>query len=93
LLELHDESQLHKINDHIDLVGVNNRNLKDFSVNLDTALRLAPLLPERVVKVAESGLSDPAVGANAAPCRLPGVPHRRAFYEIYRPGGGLRSIY
>lgn len=60
LLELHDESQLHKINDDIDLVGVNNRNLKDFSVSLDTALRLAPLLPSRVVKVAESGLSDPA---------------------------------
>lgn len=59
LLELHDESQLDKICDGIDMVGVNNRNLKDFSVNVETSLRLAELLPAGLLKVSESGISDP----------------------------------
>jgi indole-3-glycerol phosphate synthase len=38
------------------LVGVNNRDLKTLEVSLDTALRLAPLIPKDVVAVAESGI-------------------------------------
>lgn len=59
LLELHDESELEKIDDKVDLIGINNRNLKDFSVDTERSLRLLERLPVEAVKIAESGLSDP----------------------------------
>jgi indole-3-glycerol phosphate synthase len=60
LLEVHDREELARsLCDSIDLVGVNNRNLKDFSVSLNPSLSLAELIPNQFVKVAESGLSDP----------------------------------
>jgi indole-3-glycerol phosphate synthase len=45
------------------LVGVNNRNLRDFSVNVDTCLRLRSQVPPEVCFVAESGIQT---GADAA---------------------------
>lgn len=59
LLELHTVDQLDKICPEIDLVGVNNRNLKTFEVNLDNSLHIASLLPNHLVKIAESGISNP----------------------------------
>ncbi|MEL6675964.1 MAG: indole-3-glycerol phosphate synthase TrpC [Bacteroidota bacterium] len=60
LMEVHDQNELDRsLNEHIDLVGVNNRNLKDFSVDIQTSLDLAPSIPQDFVKVAESGLSQP----------------------------------
>src|SRR5439155_8512854 len=41
LLELHDETELDHINDDVDLVGINNRNLKTFSVDLNQSIQLA----------------------------------------------------
>ncbi len=57
LLEVHDENELHgHLCEHVDLVGVNNRNLSTFATDVDTSARLAGLIPEQFVKVAESGL-------------------------------------
>lgn len=38
------------------VIGVNNRNLKDFTVSLDTSCRLRPLVPKDILFVAESGI-------------------------------------
>lgn len=60
LLEVHNKEELERsLNDQVDLVGVNNRNLRDFTVNINTSLELADLIPDSFTKVAESGLSDP----------------------------------
>jgi len=59
LLELHDDSELEHVNGYIDLVGINNRNLKDFSVDTDRSIQLAAKLPEDMIRVAESGLDSP----------------------------------
>ncbi len=60
LMEVHNREELDKgYNDHIDVVGVNNRNLKDFSVHIETSLALSEHIPAGCVKIAESGLSDP----------------------------------
>lgn len=57
LLEVHDEAELRShLADTIDLVGVNNRNLATFATDIDTSARLAALIPDTFVKVAESGL-------------------------------------
>jgi len=42
------------------IIGVNNRNLKDFSVSLKTAETISTLIPADIIKIAESGISEPA---------------------------------
>ncbi|MDN5290250.1 MAG: indole-3-glycerol phosphate synthase [Anaerophaga sp.] len=56
LMELHDEQETEKINTYVDMVGINNRNLKTFEVNLEHAARLASSLPEDILPIAESGI-------------------------------------
>ncbi len=58
LLELHDEDELEHICDKIDLVGINNRSLKTFEVDLERSLAMAARIPEGKVKIAESGISN-----------------------------------
>lgn len=48
------------------IVGVNNRDLRDFTVDLETSLRLAPLLQEATVRIAESGIHSPAQAGKMA---------------------------
>lgn len=59
LLEIHDESELEKIVSGIDLIGINNRNLKDFTVDPERSIRLLKKLPTDMIKIAESGLDSP----------------------------------
>lgn len=59
LLELHDEGEISRIDKEVDMIGINNRNLKDFNVDLDRSLKLLDRLPSNAVKISESGLSDP----------------------------------
>ena len=58
LLELHSEDQIDKIDFNLSrLVGINNRNLTDFSIDLNTTIAISQLLPEDVLIVSESGIS------------------------------------
>ncbi|KPH13014.1 indole-3-glycerol phosphate synthase TrpC [Chryseobacterium sp. ERMR1:04] len=56
LLEIHTEEELNHFNSKIDLVGINNRNLKNFKVDLQHSVNLKNLLPKDVLSVAESGI-------------------------------------
>ncbi|WP_067149833.1 indole-3-glycerol phosphate synthase TrpC [Pseudotamlana agarivorans] len=59
LLEVHNEEELHKsIMPSLDMLGVNNRNLKTFDVSLNTSKSLSKLIPNDFVKVSESGISN-----------------------------------
>lgn len=59
LLEVHNEEELHKsVMPSLDMLGVNNRNLKTFEVSLDTSKALSQLIPADFVKVSESGISS-----------------------------------
>ncbi len=60
LLEVHSEAQLEKVTDHTHLVGVNNRDLITFQVDFNRSCELAPKIPADKIKVAESGINDPA---------------------------------
>lgn len=59
LMEVHSQQQLDKYCPEVDAVGVNNRNLEDFTVSIATSLDLAGQLPSDAVPVSESGLNDP----------------------------------
>lgn len=59
LLEVHNLEELHHyISPFVNLVGVNNRNLKNFEVSIQTSLDLAAHIPNEFLKVAESGLTS-----------------------------------
>ena len=58
LVEVHDKNEIYDVLSNVDLVGVNNRNLGDFSVSINTSIELFEYLPKNVVKVSESGISS-----------------------------------
>lgn len=59
LLEVHNREELEKsIMPSLDLIGVNNRNLKTFEVSLETSKSLSSLIPDEFIKVSESGISE-----------------------------------
>jgi len=59
LLEVHDETELRaNLDAGADLIGVNNRNLKTFELNVEVSKRLAALIPTHAVKVSESGIES-----------------------------------
>jgi indole-3-glycerol phosphate synthase len=59
LMEIHEEGELDLLNEYIDIVGVNNRNLKNFIVDLDQSAKLAEKIPVNYIKISESGISTP----------------------------------
>lgn len=59
LLEIHHADELLHINEYVDMVGVNNRNLKTFEVDIQSSVDLVEAIPSSFVKVSESGLKSP----------------------------------
>ena len=62
LYEVHTQEELDKISD-LDgkIIGINNRNLKTFQVDLEHSINLANQIPDSAIKVSESGISDPRI--------------------------------
>ena len=59
LLEIHNEAELQKsLVSTVDMIGVNNRNLKTFEVDLQTSKMLSKKIPDDYLKVSESGISN-----------------------------------
>ncbi|MDR3696749.1 indole-3-glycerol phosphate synthase TrpC [Mucilaginibacter sp.] len=60
LLEVHNMEELERsIHPKLDAIGVNNRNLADFSVSVETSYQLAPHIPSEFLKISESAISNP----------------------------------
>ena len=58
LLEIHGEDELDKVIPEIQLVGINNRNLKTMEISLQTSFDLLSKLPHGIVKISESGINN-----------------------------------
>ncbi|WP_236978514.1 indole-3-glycerol phosphate synthase TrpC [Membranihabitans maritimus] len=58
LMELHSEEHIEKISDNVNVVGVNNRNLKNFSVDIKYSLDIFDKIPKDKVKISESGIKN-----------------------------------
>jgi indole-3-glycerol phosphate synthase len=61
LYEVHNKEELDKIELNNKIIGINNRNLKTFEVDLEHSIQLANQIPDSCIKVSESGLSNPRV--------------------------------
>ena len=87
LLEVHNEEELHKsLMPSLDMLGVNNRNLKTFDVNLETSKKLSTLIPEDFVKVSESGISSPLAIKALRPYGYEGFLIGEQFMKTNDPG-------
>lgn len=60
LLELHDVEEIGHICNDTSLIGINNRNLKTFEVDIERSLKMAEMIPDEKIKIAESGISSAA---------------------------------
>ncbi len=93
LCEVHDGDELHRALDAgCKTIGVNNRDLHTFRVDLNTSLRLAELIPSGVVKVAESGIES---GDDIARLRHAGFDAFLVGESLMRapgPGEALRAL-
>ena len=59
---MHTQEDLDKINDLDNkIIGINNRNLKTFEVDLEHSIKLANQIPDTSIRVSESGISDPKI--------------------------------
>lgn len=58
ILEIHSKEELDLINDNIDVVGVNNRNLKLFKTDIRNSIYLSRYIPKGFMKISESGISS-----------------------------------
>ncbi len=61
LYEIHTQEELDKIDANDKIIGINNRNLNTFKVDLEHSVELASKIPDSCIKVSESGISDPKI--------------------------------
>jgi indole-3-glycerol phosphate synthase len=93
LCEVHDEKELERATAAgCDLIGVNSRDLRTFTVDLQTAFRLAGLMPKNTVSVAESGIqnSEDIVSLRAAGYQAFLI--GESLMKASSPGDALRTL-
>lgn len=93
LCEVHDEEELGRaLGAGCELIGVNNRDLKTFKVDLGTALRLADSIPPNVTTIAESGIESGADIARLSSAGYDGFLIGETLMRAPRPGEALRAL-
>ncbi|QJW92100.1 indole-3-glycerol phosphate synthase TrpC [Spirosoma taeanense] len=93
LLEVHDEHELDQTLTHtVDLVGVNNRNLKTFETSIETSLRLIERIPDTFAKITESGLHDAATMRTLFRAGFDGFLIGEAFMKTSDPAAALAEL-
>jgi indole-3-glycerol phosphate synthase len=86
LLEVHDEEEMKRALDmKAKIIGVNNRNLKDFTISLETTKRLSKLVDSEVVFVSESGVTTEEDITFLKNCNVNALLIGRAFMEAENP--------
>lgn len=86
LIEVHEREELEKFPVNIDVIGVNNRDLKTFSTDVNRSLSLLPYLPTGIVKISESGIDDPQVAAGLKQNGFDGFLIGEQFMKQEKPG-------
>lgn len=86
LVEVHDEAEMERaLKLDAKIIGVNNRNLKDFSISLETTKRLSQMVPKEKVFVAESGIITDEDVKFLLECRVDAFLIGRALMEAEHP--------
>ena len=95
LLEVHREEELEYVNEDIDMLGVNNRNLGTFHTDVENSFRLIEAMkqvPYHPLLVSESGISNPATVAKLRETGFQGFLIGETFMKTAQPGETLSSF-
>ncbi|GAC1308583.1 MAG: indole-3-glycerol phosphate synthase TrpC [Mucilaginibacter sp.] len=93
LLEVHNLEELERnINPNLDAIGVNNRNLADFTVSVETSYALAPHIPKEFLKISESAISNPETIKQLKAAGFNGFLIGENFMKQEDPGMAMREF-
>jgi len=92
ILEVHDEAELEHCCDEVNMLGVNNRNLKTFEVNIDTSLQLIDKIPAGKPAIAESGISNVETIQQLREAGFKGFLIGEAFMKEEQPGKAFEEF-
>lgn len=93
LVEVHTAAELETaLESGVDLLGINNRDLKSFEVSLDTTLALLPRVPPGVILLSESGISRPEEVARLAAAGVDGILVGEGLLRHADVGQALRDL-
>jgi indole-3-glycerol phosphate synthase len=93
LVEVHDAAELDvALGVWPAVIGINNRDLRDFSVDVERTLRLAPLVPDGTIVISESGLDSPASLRTLRDAGIDGALIGEALMRSTDPGAALSRL-
>ena len=92
LYEVHNQQELDKIELDNKIIGINNRNLKTFKVDLEHSIELASQIPDSCIKVSESGLNDPRVITGLKEYGFQGFLIGENFMKTENPGQACKEF-
>lgn len=92
LLEIHNEQELGHINDKVDVVGVNNRNLGTFVTDIQISFDLVDKIPNEFIKISESGISQPQTVKDLQAVGYKGFLMGENFMKTSNPGKALEEF-
>jgi indole-3-glycerol phosphate synthase len=93
LLEVHSLDELQRsINPNLDAIGVNNRNLADFSVSVETSYQLAEHIPSEFLKISESAISNPETIKQLKKAGFNGFLIGENFMKQADPGAAMKEF-
>lgn len=92
LLEIHNEAELNHINEYVDVVGVNNRNLGTFVTDVKISFDLAAKIPNEFVKISESGISEVQTVKDLQSVGYKGFLMGENFMKTNNPGEALKHF-
>ena len=92
LLEIHSEEELGHINEHVDVVGINNRNLSTFKTDIQISYDLGEKIPADFVKISESGISQPETVLELRQAGFRGFLMGENFMKTGQPGATLKEF-
>lgn len=94
LVEVHTEEEMRRVaQTEARIIGVNNRDLKTFEVDLSTSLKLAPLAPATAILVSESGIDSGKAIDRLKSAGYSGVLVGERLMREPDPGASLRSLF
>jgi len=93
LLEVHNQAELERsISHNVDAIGVNNRNLADFTVDIQTSFQLVKQIPDEFLKISESAISDPLIIRDLKAAGFNGFLIGENFMKTADPGTAIEEF-